>query len=262
MFLALYFQPKGNRTMQAVVLAAGTGSRLKHMTESIPKALVPVAGEPLLAYTLAFARLTGCEEIVVVVGAFGRKVIELLSRLELPEVSWVENPDYLKGNLYSLGAARGKINKDFLLLNTDHIYHRDIAAKVKSQCSDLTAFCDQDRDLGADDMKVSLNPDGRLGLISKQLSSFERGYVGMTYCPAGWLARYFEAFDRVAERVGDSAVVEMVLGDLAENGGNPAVGDISGVGWLEIDTPGEHASAEKAIGAARGSFAVVTPSGG
>jgi choline kinase len=243
--------------MQAIILAAGTGSRLKHMTESIPKALVPVAGEPLLAYTLAFARLAGCDEITVVVGAFRDKVLQFLSSVGLSEKNWVENPDYLIGNLYSLGAARKEIHTDFLLLNTDHIYDRAIAGKVRSQCNDLVAFCDHDRKLGADDMKVALNRDGRLDSISKQLSSYDRGYVGMTFCPAKFLQTYFQAFDRVAEKYGDSAVVEMVLGDLADSGCPPAVGDISGVGWLEIDTPEEHAVAEGEIKANTGRFSAL-----
>jgi choline kinase len=245
--------------MQAIILAAGTGSRLKSMTESIPKALVPVAGKPLLAYTLAFARLVGCDEITVVVGAFCDKMLDFLSSLGFSEENWVENPDYLIGNLYSLGVARKEIHTDFLLLNTDHIYHRDIAGKVRGQCTDLVAFCDQDRKLGADDMKVSLSHEGRLGQISKQLTPYDRGYVGMTFCPAGLLRAYFQAFDRVAEKYGDRAIVEMVLGDLANNGCPPAVGDISGVGWLEIDTPEELVGAEDKIRSDTGKFSVLEP---
>ena len=93
--------------MQVVILAAGTGSRLKDKTTSIPKALIPVAGRPLLAYSLRFAQMAGGEEIIVVVGCFAEKVVALLNELKLPNVRWVENRDYLKGNLYSLGAARG-----------------------------------------------------------------------------------------------------------------------------------------------------------
>ena len=41
--------------MQAVLLAAGLGSRLGSLTERIPKALITVGGEPLLAYAVRFA---------------------------------------------------------------------------------------------------------------------------------------------------------------------------------------------------------------
>ena len=69
-------------------------------------------------------------------------------------------------------------------------------------------------------MKVALGPEGKLGAISKQLTEFDRGYVGMTYCPESMLETYFEAFDRVARRHGDQAVVEMVLGELADAEGD------------------------------------------
>ena len=243
--------------MQGIILAAGTGSRLKHMTESLPKALITVVEKPLLAYTLAFARAVGCEEIIVVVGAFQEKVVEFLSTVRLPKVRWVENPDYLIGNLYSLGAARAEIREDFLLLNTDHIYNRKIPEMVRKQCDDLVAFCDHDRQLGSDDMKVLMDGDGRLKSISKQLSDFDRGYVGMTFCPTRLLEAYFQAFDRVADRHKDRAVVEMVLGDLAQNGVSPVVGDISGAGWLEIDTPEEHAKAQETIRNSPADFLVV-----
>jgi choline kinase len=233
--------------MQAVILAAGTGSRLKDMTEQLPKALIPVAGKPLLAYAIAFAHQVGCQDIVVVAGAFGQKVIGLLKKFEVPGLRWVENKDYLIGNLYSLGAARSEIRTDFLLMNTDHVYRLGIAEKVRAQCGELTAFCDQDRELGDDDMKVALGSDGRLKDISKKLTAFDRGYVGMTFCPERMLDTYFQAFDRVAGEHGDRAVVEMVLDDLARNGSPPAIGDISGVGWLEVDTQDEHAHAENVI---------------
>ena len=233
--------------MQAVVLAAGMGTRLKNLTNSIPKALVEVERKPLLAYTLSFAQQVKAKQIIVVGGAHYSKVVEYLSGLKLKNLCWVENPIFTHGNLFSLGAARNLICEDFLLLNTDHIYHWKIAQLLIPQCNGIVAFCDQDRKLGADDMKVLLDNKGYLKAISKKLLEYDRGYVGMTYCAQSMLAQYFESFDRVAEQMGKQAVVEMVLDDLVKIGHPPKVGDISGVGWLEIDTPEEHAAAQQVI---------------
>jgi len=231
--------------MKAIVLAAGTGSRLKHMTRELPKAMIPLAGKPLLAYALGFARELGCDRFEVVTGAHQEKVETFLGALSLPGLSWVHNPRFLLGNIFSLGAALGRVEESFLLLNTDHVYDRRIASRLQAQCqTELVAFCDQDRPLGQDDMKAKADERGRLLRISKQLTEFDRGYVGMTYCPREALPTYRKAFDEVVQRVGDSAVVEMILGHLAEQRTPPLLGDISGVGWLEIDTPEEHACAE------------------
>jgi choline kinase len=233
--------------LQAVILAAGTGSRLGALTESIPKALIPVAGIPLLSYAIAFARNAGAEKTIVVTGKFKEKVEAHLSELGQSNLTWVHNSRFLLGNLYSLGAARPHIQGDFLLLNTDHVYGKPVAARVREKTIGITAFCDHDRKLGADDMKVELSPDGRLKRISKTLTKFEVGYVGMTFCSASEQKTYFESFDRVESRVGEKAVVEMILADLADRGLSPGIGDISEIGWLEIDTPEERQRAEAEI---------------
>ena len=51
--------------MKAMVLAAGLGSRLRPMTETIPKALIPVAGRPMIEYPLLLLRRYGIKEVVV-----------------------------------------------------------------------------------------------------------------------------------------------------------------------------------------------------
>jgi choline kinase len=243
--------------MQAVIMAAGTGSRLQQMTRDIPKALVQVAGRPLLAYALAFAKQVGCDPITVVSGAFADKVTAFLEAQHLDGLHWVHNPAYLKGNLYSLGAALEHIDGDFLLLNTDHIYRRTIALRIREQCKDLVAFCDSDRALGADDMKVLLDPSGRVARISKQLTEFDRGYVGCTFCSKARLDDYRAAFQRVAQEHGDAAVVEMVLAELAQGANPPIVGDISGLGWLEVDTQAERAHADQVVAQQTSEFATL-----
>src|SRR5579863_4137291 len=94
--------------MQAVLLAAGLGSRLGALTERIPKALIAVGGEPLVAHAVRFARRAGARDVTVV-GGFGYELLEAeLARLGL-EVTLVRNDSFRDGNLVSLMAARTRL---------------------------------------------------------------------------------------------------------------------------------------------------------
>ena len=236
--------------MQVALLAAGLGSRLGALTERLPKALIQVAGEPLLAYAVRFAQAAGAEEIVVVGGFSYALVQQEVARLALP-VTLVENRDYRDGNLVSLLTARPRLRGEFLLMNVDHIYRPTIAALAAAPADELTAFIDRDRTLGDDDMKVERDADGRVRRIAKTLKDFDCGYVGMTKVPAAAAARYWAEADAALAEEGRAIHVERLLARFAAAGAPPACRDISGHGWLEVDLPEERDRAEAALRAGR-----------
>lgn len=65
--------------MQAMIFAAGLGTRLKPLTDSMPKALVPVCGKPLLAHTIERLKGAGADEIVVNVHHFSDQIVDYLA---------------------------------------------------------------------------------------------------------------------------------------------------------------------------------------
>jgi len=64
--------------MKAMIFAAGLGTRLKPLTDSIPKALVPIAGKPLLEHVILKLKAAGFDEIIVNVHHFPDQIIEFL----------------------------------------------------------------------------------------------------------------------------------------------------------------------------------------
>jgi choline kinase len=237
--------------MQAVLLAAGLGSRLGALTEHIPKALISVGGEPLLVHAVRFARAAGASGIIVV-GGYGFDLVAAeVAQRELP-VTLIENRAFRDGNLVSLQAARALVVDEFLLMNVDHIYRAPIAALASADATDVTAFIDIDRTLGADDMKVERDARGRVARISKTLTTFDAGYVGMTKVPVAAADRYWAAVQAAQAEEGRAIHVERVLARLADEGHPPLCRDISGHGWLEVDLPEERAHADAVL--ARGGF--------
>ncbi|MDD2416473.1 MAG: sugar phosphate nucleotidyltransferase, partial [Parabacteroides sp.] len=65
--------------MKAMIFAAGTGSRLKPFTDHTPKALIPVAGKPMLEHVILKLKEAGFDEIVVNVHHLGDQIIDFLT---------------------------------------------------------------------------------------------------------------------------------------------------------------------------------------
>jgi choline kinase len=243
--------------MQTIIMAAGLGSRLKDLTEATPKALIEAGNRPLIDYALAFARACGASHRIVVSGFCHDDVAARVAAIAADAVV-VENVEFRKGNLISMLTGRAALQPGgFLLMNTDHIYRPSIAAVVASACDQsetveaVTAFCDFDRTLGADDMKVTLDDRRRVATMSKALATWDCGYVGMTYVPASRRNDYFAAAARVLAESGEASHVETILVALARAGQPPEIANISGHGWLEIDEAHERAHADSVLSGER-----------
>ncbi|HPS57391.1 MAG TPA: NTP transferase domain-containing protein [Spirochaetota bacterium] len=236
--------------MKAIVLAAGTGSRLGELTKARTKGMVPVRDKRLIDYLLEFFEPGFFDEIIVVGGFCYEDLKEHILTRRYKNVRVIENKEYLKGNIFTLLTALGEFSgESFLMTNVDHIYPGVMFGKMKESFSGIRAMCDFDRKLGADDMKVKLVA-GTQGIekISKQLDLFDCGYIGMTYVDKSMESIYRGAVDETIRQFGEKAVVENILQVLAGKGENaPLICDLSGFGWYEVDTPEDLMIAEKGL---------------
>jgi choline kinase len=110
--------------MQAVILAAGQGVRLRPMTEDCPKCLVKVQGKPMLEYQLEALVAAGVSDCVIVVGYLGAQVRHTYGDdFQGMRLRYVNNPVYDQtNNIYSLWLARGHVSDDVLLLESDLVF--------------------------------------------------------------------------------------------------------------------------------------------
>lgn len=233
---------------QVVLLAAGMGTRLGELGGGLPKAMFDAGGHRLIDRAIGFAGRLGAGERLVVGGFRFDMVAEHLATRAPADLVLLENTNYRAGNLFTLEVALPRITGAFLLMNIDHVYPAAVAQRIREQPGEhITAFADFDRTLTDDDMKVGLDERRCIARISKKLPTWDCGYVGMTYVPEAKLARYRQAVAEVRQTVGDAANVEQVLQLLADQGEPVAIGDISGIGWHELDTPEDVARALPAL---------------
>lgn len=227
--------------MQIVILAAGQGTRLGEASGQLPKSLVQMGERPYFSYQLEV--LTSlCDAQIVVVGGYGISCMaEFLKLQNHSQVRLVENIQFTKGNLLSLLAARDLLTEDFFVFNADHCYSRETYSKILSLAGadDFHVCCDADRSLTADDMKVYLDAEGHFLSMSKTLTEFQLGYVGVSYIPKRMKTKYFEISLQLLKQQGDQIHVESVINECVRQGYRINICDISGSWWTEIDTPAD-----------------------
>ncbi|KZN26138.1 glucose-1-phosphate thymidylyltransferase [Haladaptatus sp. R4] len=108
--------------MQAIVLAAGEGTRMRPLSASCPKPMLPVAEEPLVAHTARAAVEAGAEELVLVVGYEADTVREYFGAeyAGIPVKYSVQEEQ--RGTADAVRAAREHIDGPFAVLNGDNLY--------------------------------------------------------------------------------------------------------------------------------------------
>jgi len=115
--------------MQAIILAAGMGKRLKELTQNNTKCMVKVNGVSLIDRMLHQIDRYSLDRIVIVVGYEGKKLMDYIGTLDIKTpIVFIENPIYDKtNNIYSLALAKDWLVKDdTLLFESDLIFEDSV----------------------------------------------------------------------------------------------------------------------------------------
>ena len=112
----------------ALLLAAGSGTRLQPLTLDSPKCLTEVGGIPILERLVNNLRAQGFERLIVVIGHLGDRIKEFLQQNAGGlRIDYIVNPVYrTTNNIYSLWLARQQIREPFLLVESDVIFEANM----------------------------------------------------------------------------------------------------------------------------------------
>ncbi|MDR5697983.1 MAG: sugar phosphate nucleotidyltransferase [Armatimonadota bacterium] len=121
--------------LRAIVPVAGFGTRLRPHTYTVPKALMPVAGQPILGHILDELTSIGVEEVVLVVGHLGEKVEAYVRENYRIRVHFVRQEQPL-GNGHAIYVAREFLRAEpVLIMLGDTIFRGDFAPVLRSDVS-------------------------------------------------------------------------------------------------------------------------------
>ena len=137
---AIILSCKRGNYMKAVILAAGYGKRLRPITNTIPKGMVQVNGTPLLVNALNNLVDCGIKDIAIVVGHMADYIVGSISnRYKEATITYFDNKRYREtNNVVSFYLARDFMDDDFLLLECDLYYRKELLEKLISGQGDCS----------------------------------------------------------------------------------------------------------------------------
>jgi len=120
-------------SMQAVVLAAGKGTRLRPLTDDKPKGMVEVAGKPLLTHCFEQLSDQGAEELIVVVGHMKEEIISHYGdEFDGVPITYAHQREQ-KGLAHALLTVEEHISDEFMLMLGDNVFEANLADVVARQ---------------------------------------------------------------------------------------------------------------------------------
>jgi len=159
--------------MQAVILAAGRGTRMVELTSAVPKPMLEVAGRPLLEYKLE-ALPEEVDEVVLIIGYLGHVIRSRFgARYDDKRISYVEQKAQ-SGTADALWSAKNILKDRFLVLNGDDIYPKEDIETVIAPGDVWRLLVQQKEDLGRSG-SVELDQDGHVLAIVEGDHDAEKG---------------------------------------------------------------------------------------
>lgn len=232
--------------LSAVILAAGSGSRLRAQGVDAPKPLVELGGLTLLERALRSARRAGAQDLIAVVGCDAARVMaEIEPRVRDLAVSWVVSRDWREGNGASLLAARELVaDRPFFVLMSDHLFLPGLLEGLaEAGVPDGGAVMAVDRKDGLladpdDATKVRLDAS-LVTDVGKQLKPYDAIDTGASLCTAGIFEALAEVRRQSPGRCGHSDAMRLLAAR-----GKLLAHDVGPARWEDVDDRRAFAAAE------------------
>jgi 1L-myo-inositol 1-phosphate cytidylyltransferase len=236
---------------QAVILAAGKGTRLRDTADALPKPLTPVGGVPLIKRTITTLADAGVRKVAVVTGFMADQVRATVAgdasyAARGVEIQFVHNPEFELANGVSVMLGGRAVGGPFLLSMADHIYSVAIPRLlVHSTLDDADLYLATDPRIDSvldiDDATKVRTANGRILEIGKQIATYDRIDCGVFAVGP----RLIDALAAERAERGDCSLSDGVRRLAAE--GRARVVDIGDEVWQDVDTPADREHAERAL---------------
>lgn len=231
--------------MNALILAAGVGSRLAPLTDHMPKSLVEVNGTPILMKQIDNLHACGITDITVVSGYLSHVLADAVGG-KYPEIRILESVDYaITNNMYSAYLARESMaGHDFIMMNADVFFDASVI-RALLDCPHPNAIVVDVGRYMEESMKV-MERNGKLTAIAKTIPPAQALGCSIDvykFSPAAADAFFAKCSEYIDANNDRKQWSEVALNDILTEVDFYAC-PLRGR-WLEIDTQDDLIAAEK-----------------
>ena len=227
--------------MKGIILAAGTASRLRPLTDHTPKCLLTVGEKSILQRTIDNLIKNSVTDLVVVTGYLGEQVEGfIIDNYPYLKVELVYNQQYAKtNNIYSLWLTKKfVVNHEILLLDSDIVFDRRVLGLlINSEYKNCLAVKSTEK-LSAEEIKISLHSDNSIAAISKEVDpqTAMGESIGIEKFSTGFVLKLFDVLDKMIlqENLND-IFYEAAFQRLIDNGAKLFPVSVGELKCLEID---------------------------
>ena len=187
--------------MTAVILAAGIASRMRPLTDTTPKSLLPVGGKPLLQRTLEALHKNGIKRYIMVTGHCHQMIKDFVLFMGFPlPVSYVHNPNFATtNNNYSLWLVKPDvIGQSILLMDADILFDSEILTKLQNSPYENALIVRVSNHLGHEEIKLQVDHSGLVKKIGKDVDpqGAMGESIGIEKFSAAAVGHLFEALEQ------------------------------------------------------------------
>ena len=231
--------------MQALILAAGMGSRLKDLTADNTKCMVKVNGVTMIERMLNQLENKAFSKIIIVTGYEGQKLIDFIETLDISTpIEFINNPIYDQtNNIYSLWLAKDKLlEEDTVLLESDLIFEDSILDALLDDSRPTLALVDK-YESWMDGTVVQLDEDDSISafvpgkkFVYRDIDSYYKTVNIYKFSKEFSTTHYVPFLDAYTQALGRNEYYEQVLRVITLLD-DPAIKAkrLDGQKWYEID---------------------------
>ena len=237
--------------MKAIILAAGKGTRLKHLTYELPKGMLKYNDSPIIEHQIKTLRESGIQDIIIVRGFQGEKI-------NFDGIKYYSNPLYSETNMVeTLFCAENELQGDVIVSYADILYSKELLKSLMQTKDDVSVAVDMNWknywslrygkiDFDTESLSLDGNHIIELGKEDPPIENIDGRYIGIIKFSSKGINMLKDCYHKNKKlftgkpwqqsgRVFEQAYFTDILNQLIVDKQKVAACKVEG-GWLEFDT--------------------------